>query len=123
MLNTVQEQLYTPYGLRTLSPYSKKYVGKYEGDVKQRDKTYHQGTVWAWLLSEFIIGFCRVNKYSISDRKRWITYIDIIQKNIDTHCVNQLSEIFDADQPHLPNGAFAQAWSVGNILKLFSEVE
>lgn len=123
MLNTVQEHLYTPYGLRTLSPYSKKYIGKYDGDVRKRDASYHQGTVWAWLLSEFIIGFCRVNKYSVVDRKRWITYIDIIQNNIDNHCVNQISEIFDGDTPHLPNGAFAQAWSVGNILKLFSEVE
>lgn len=123
MLNTVQEQLYTPYGLRTLSPYSKNYIGKYTGDVRSRDSAYHQGTVWTWLLSEFIIGFCRVNKYSIVDRKRWISYIDVIQKNIDNHCVNQLSEIFDGQAPHYPNGAFAQAWSVGNILKLFSEVE
>lgn len=123
MLNTVQEQLYTPYGLRTLSPYSKKYVGKYEGDVKSRDNAYHQGTVWTWLLSEFVIAFCRINKYSIADRKRWITYIDVLGQNLDAHCVGQLSEIYDGDIPHYPNGAFAQAWSVGNILKLFSEVE
>ena len=123
MLNTVQEQLYTPYGLRTLSPYSKKYIGKYSGGVISRDNAYHQGTVWTWLLSEFIIAFCRINKYSLADRKRWISYIEVIQQNMDDHCINQLSEIFDGDEPHLPNGAFAQAWSVGNILKLFSEVE
>ena len=104
-------------------PYSKKYVGKYEGDGKSRDNAYHQGTVWTWLLSEFVIAFCRINKYSIADRKRWITYIDVLGQNLDAHCVGQLSEIYDGDIPHYPNGAFAQAWSVGNILKLFSEVE
>lgn len=123
MLDTIQDELYTPYGLRTLSPNSSKYIGHYTGDIISRDKAYHQGTVWAWLLSEFIISFCRINKYTLSDRKRWLSYIDVIKNNFNTHCINQLSEIFDGDTPHKPDGAFAQAWSVGNILKLFSEIE
>ena len=123
MVDTVQEYLYTPYGLRTLSVYDKKYIGKYYGDNLSRDKAYHQGTVWTWLMSEFVIGFCRVNGYSLTDRKRWINYLDVIKENLVDDCIDSISEIFDGDYPHRPNGAYAQAWSVGNILKLFSEVE
>lgn len=123
VLDTVSEHLYTPYGLRTLSQYSTKYIGKYYGDVWQRDSAYHQGTVWTWLLSEYIIAFCRVNGYSLKDRKRWLKYIKVLQENIVDDCIDSISEIFDGDYPHTPNGTYAQAWSVGNILKLFSDIE
>ena len=55
--------------------------------------------------------------------KRWIKYIKVLQENIVDDCIDSISEIFDGDYPHTPNGTYAQAWSVGNILKLFSEVE
>ncbi|MBE5820995.1 MAG: glycogen debranching protein [Clostridiales bacterium] len=123
ILDTVSEHLYTPYGLRTLSQYSNNYIGKYYGDVWQRDSAYHQGTVWTWLLSEYIIAFCRTNGYSLKDRKRWLKYIKVLQENIVDDCIDSISEIFDGDYPHLPNGTYAQAWSVGNILKLFTDIE
>lgn len=123
ILDTVSEHLYTPYGLRTLSQYSSNYIGKYYGDVVQRDRAYHQGTVWPWLLSEYIIAFCRANGYSLKERKRWIKYIKVLKENIVDDCIDSISEIFDGDYPHTPNGAYAQAWSVGNILKLFSNID
>lgn len=122
MMNTVQEYLYTPFGLRTLDKFNKKYVGEYKGDVFSRDSAYHQGTVWVWPIAEYIIAFCRINKYTVSDRKRWIKYIKILKENIVEDCVGSINEIFDGDYPHKPNGAYAQAWSVAAILKLFSEV-
>jgi len=37
--------LVTPYGLRTLSPSDKKFVGIYWGDQCSRDRAYHNGTI------------------------------------------------------------------------------
>ncbi len=123
MMNTVQEYLYTPFGLRTLDKFNKKYVGQYKGDVFLRDSAYHQGTVWVWPIAEYIIAFCRINKYTVADRKRWIKYIKVLKENIIDDCIGSINEIFDGDYPHKPNGAYAQAWSVAAILKLFSEVD
>jgi glycogen debranching enzyme len=32
--------------------------------------------------------------------------------------LGQISEIFDADEPHNPRGCIAQAWSVAELLRL-----
>src|SRR5690606_7801899 len=55
----VWKDLYTPYGLRTLSRDSEGYRGRYIGDMFRRDSAYHQGTVWPWLIGHFITAFAR----------------------------------------------------------------
>ncbi len=61
VLDTVQKQLLTPVGLRTLSPEHEDYKAKYFGDLRARDAAYHQGTVWAWLIGPFIEAWLKVH--------------------------------------------------------------
>jgi predicted glycogen debranching enzyme len=56
---TVQRELLTPYGLRSLSPQDPQYRGIYIGDQWQRDGSYHQGTVWGWLIGPFLSAYLK----------------------------------------------------------------
>ncbi|MQY79842.1 MAG: hypothetical protein GH151_11705 [Bacteroidetes bacterium] len=64
VLDTVRKELLTPRGLRTLSPKNPDYKAVYEGNHEQRDKAYHQGTVWPWLLGHFCEGYLKLHKKS-----------------------------------------------------------
>ncbi|MBC7765803.1 MAG: glycogen debranching enzyme N-terminal domain-containing protein, partial [Hyphomonadaceae bacterium] len=63
VVSLVYEQLYTPYGLRSLSPYDVHYHSNYYGDHFNRDAAYHQGTAWSWLSGHFITAYLRVHGY------------------------------------------------------------
>lgn len=116
ILRVVERELLTPRGLRTLSPNDSRYIGCYKGDTRSRDGSYHQGTVWPWLMGSYITAYAKTfgedaGREFTSD---WL-------KNFETHlteaCLGQISEIFDGDLPHTPRGCVAQAWSVAEILR------
>ncbi len=116
VLAVVESNLLTPRGLRSLSPAHKDYRPVYRGDVWSRDGSYHQGTVWSFLLGPFIDAMIRVRgEKSISNAKG---LLDIFLTHLDEACVGSISEIFDADAPHTPRGCVAQAWGVGEILRV-----
>ena len=64
VLDVIKSELLTPRGLRTLSPNSEKYIGIYEGNQKERDMAYHQGTVWPWLIGHFCEAYLKIHKRS-----------------------------------------------------------
>jgi predicted glycogen debranching enzyme len=110
-------ELFTPYGLRTLSPRDSKFKKKYIGDATQRDKAYHQGTAWAWLLLPFIKTWIRAypNKSSL-EAKNHISYLIEKFRNgyIKGH-IASIAEVWDGERPHFPKGTPAQAWSVSAL--------
>jgi predicted glycogen debranching enzyme len=112
-----EKHLLTPLGLRSLAPGEPGYVGHYRGGPAERDGAYHQGTVWGWLLGPFAIAHYRVHR----DAKRAAALLSPMLGHLPTHCVGQLSEVFDGDAPHEANGCFAQAWSVAETLRAWRE--
>lgn len=121
VVNRVWKELYASYGLRSLSPLEREYRGGYFGNQYERDGAYHQGTVWAWLIGHFITGFMKVNGYTESARQTALRFIKPFKDHLHDACVGYISEIFDGDEPHIPRGCFAQAWSVGEILRAYTE--
>jgi glycogen debranching enzyme len=113
VLDTCARQLLTSYGLRSLAPGEPGYVGRYEGDSWQRDGAYHMGTVWSWLLGPFARAHHRV----YGDARVAVSFLDPIAQHLNSACIGNVSEIFDGDAPHIARGCFAQAWSVGEILR------
>jgi predicted glycogen debranching enzyme len=105
-------RLLTSYGLRSLAPDHPDYAGHYGGDLAQRDRAYHQGTVWGWLIGPFVSAHLRV--YGDPDRAR--SFIRPLLRHLDEHGLGTISEIFDGDPPFTPNGCIAQAWSVAQVL-------
>lgn len=59
VVETCERELWTPLGLRTLSPKDPAYRGRYSGGLVQRDEAYHQGTVWPWLLGPFVAAYVK----------------------------------------------------------------
>jgi predicted glycogen debranching enzyme len=106
-------KLLTSYGLRSLSPEHSDYKPRYAGDPWHRDGAYHQGTVWAWLLGHYVVAEYRVR----GDADLAMQRLAVVRDHLFDAGLGTISEIFDADAPHLPGGAPSQAWSVACILE------
>ena len=124
VLEVVQQELLTPFGLRSLSPKHEDYIGHYGGNGYSRDTAYHQGTVWAWLLGPFITAYINVHGRSEATREFVReTLSELIHNHLWDAGLGSISEIFDGDPPHHPRGCIAQAWSVAEILRAYAESE
>ena len=111
--------LYTPVGLRSLSPEDPSYRGVYEGDMRQRDGAYHQGTVWSWLLGPYIDAImCMQGKKGKATAKK---IIKAFRYHLEEACIGSVSEIFDGNAPYTPRGCVAQAWGVAELLRVIKE--
>jgi predicted glycogen debranching enzyme len=122
VVNVVERELLTPYGLRTLSSSDPHYAPHYRGDTYSRDSAYHQGTVWPWLLGPFINAYVKVNNGSTAARQQAAKWLEPLQQHLSTGGLGQISEVFDAEPPFTPGGCFAQAWSVAELLRAAVEV-
>jgi predicted glycogen debranching enzyme len=111
VLDVVRRRLLTPLGLRTLDPAHPEYHPRYEGDLRARDAAYHQGLVWAWLIGHFIDAWRRVHPGEGRE------LLDGFATHLTEAGIGTISEIFDAEAPHLARGCIAQAWSVAEVLR------
>ncbi|HID56688.1 TPA: glycogen debranching protein, partial [Candidatus Poribacteria bacterium] len=113
--------LFTPYGLRTLSPQNSSYRGRYQGDRINRDGAYHQGTAWPWLLGPFVSAYARYHRGEEGLKERMIRFFEGLPDHILHAGLGTISEIFDGDPPHHPRGCISQAWSVAEVLRALIE--
>jgi predicted glycogen debranching enzyme len=113
------QRLLTSYGLRSLSPDHLNYQGQYGGDQVQRDGAYHQGTVWGWLLGPFVLAHLRV----YGDRAQARKFLSPMADHLMNDGVGSLSEIFEGDAPMNPCGCIAQAWTVAEVLRVWTETK
>ncbi|MDJ0703782.1 MAG: amylo-alpha-1,6-glucosidase [Leptolyngbyaceae cyanobacterium MO_188.B28] len=109
------KSLLTSYGLRSLAPDHPQYQGQYGGSPLQRDGAYHQGTVWGWLLGPFVQAHLKVYRNPAIAR----SFLEPAANQLQAGCIGSLSEIFDGDVPITPRGAFAQAWTVAEVLRVW----
>ena len=121
ILDIANRMLVTPRGLRTLSPSEEGYKGIYCGDQATRDRAYHQGTVWPWLMGPFCEGWLKV--YGEGGVSRVRKLIMGFEETLTEAGISTISEIYDGDPPHSARGAISQAWSVGEILRIFTLLE
>ena len=121
--DTVFEKLYTPYGLRTLEESDPEFRPEYGGEVLKRDLAYHQGTVWAYPLGAYYLAYLKVNGYSEEAKKEVRSQLEVLYSALREGCIGQLPEIYDGEIPVSSKGCFAQAWSVGEILRVYEALE
>jgi len=120
IVDAVQENLLTPYGLRTLATSDSRYKGTYTGPQQQRDEAYHQGTVWPYLMGPFVEAYLKVNNFSRKSKSEAAEFIKPLMQHLtEDGCLGQIAEIFDGDTPHNPKGCFAQAWSVAELIRAY----
>jgi predicted glycogen debranching enzyme len=117
VVSVVEQHLLTPYGLRSLAPIDAQYRGRYTGDGASRDRAYHQGTVWPWLMGPFITAYIKVNGGTEAARRHGELWLTPLKEHLSDAGLGHISEIFEGDAPHRPVGCIAQAWSVAEILR------
>ncbi len=123
VVDTVFEKLYTPYGLRTLDPGDPEFWPHYGGEVLKRDLAYHQGTVWTYPLGAYYMAYLKVNGYSEDAKAHVRGQLEVMESAMREGCIGQLPEIYDGENPVSSKGCFAQAWSVGEILRVYEKLE
>lgn len=132
VLNTVEEKLLNPYGLKTLAKGEENYVEVYEGDGKQRDSSYHQGITWPWLLGLYYDALKNSLKTAetLDERQKLREkiekFVDKTKKTFKAEifnngCIGSIAEIYDSKKPQLPKGTIAQAWSVAEVFRIMLE--
>ncbi|MGD1896627.1 MAG: amylo-alpha-1,6-glucosidase [Phormidesmis sp.] len=119
IVDTCAQQLLTSHGMRSLAPSHQDYIGTYGGDRIKRDGSYHQGTTWSWLIGPFIQAHLKVYNNPAIARQ----FLEPLTHHLSGGCIGTLSEIFDGDTPFISRGAFAQAWSVAEVLRTLQLIE
>jgi len=121
VVDTVRRHLYTPCGLRTLSPEDPEYHPHYGGPMVERDMAYHQGTTWVFPMGAYYMAYLKTHG---DEAKAYVrSQLDALEPMLREGCAGQLPEIYEGDFPTESKGCFGQAWSVGEILRVFEAIE
>jgi len=112
-----RRELVTPVGLRPLSPDDASYRPVYRGGPEERDRAYHQGTVWPWLLGFYTEAALRAHPGEPEVLVELEALWDGVDGELDRAGLNHVSEVFDGEDPHRPGGTMAQAWNTGESLR------
>ena len=123
VVDAVYRHLWTPCGLRTLSPEDAEYHGSYGGDMVSRDMAYHQGTTWVFPMGAYYLAYLKTHGNTAEAAAYVREQLAALEPMLREGCAGQLPEIYDGDHPTESKGCFAQAWSVGEMLRVFEAIE
>ena len=123
VVDAVFRHLYTPCGLRTLSPKDAEYHGRYGGAQLQRDMAYHQGTTWVFPMGAYYLAYLKTRGNTKEAAAAVRSRLEALVPMMREGCAGQLPEIYEGDFPRESKGCFAQAWSVGEMLRVFERIE
>ena len=123
IVDTVERYLYTPCGLRTLSPKDPEYHPYYGGPQVERDMAYHQGTTWVFPMGAYYLAKLKVLGNTGEAAGLVREQLEALEPMLRQGCLGQLPEIYDGEFPTEGKGCFAQAWSVGEMLRVFEAIE
>ena len=105
--------LATPLGMRSLSPEDPAYRGQHRGGPADRDRAYHQGTVWPWLMGPYADALIASGRPEPAG-----ALLDGLEAHLGEWGVGSVSETADGDVPHGATGCPWQAWSVAELLRV-----
>jgi predicted glycogen debranching enzyme len=118
VVDVVERELWTPMGLRSLSPHDAGYAGRYDGGPAARDGAYHQGTVWPWLIAAFVDAWIRARENTPGvPADAFDRFVAPLEAHLGQAGLGHVSEIADGDAPYVPRGCPFQAWSLGELIR------
>jgi len=123
VVDTVSRHLYNGCGLRTLSPEDPEYHGSYGGPQLKRDMAYHQGTTWVFPMGAYYLAYLKTRGNTPEAVRSVRSQLEILIPMLREGCAGQLPEIYDGYHPSASKGCFAQAWSVGEMLRVYAAIE
>ena len=116
VMSRIRQELLTPLGLRTLSPRDRDYHA-----VHNDEFSYHQGTIWPWLMGAFIEGcivtYGRRKTYRILQGTGYFTTL-----LTTLEIFGSIPEVFDGNADSISKagdgkGCKAQAWNVAESIR------
>jgi glycogen debranching enzyme len=111
-------------GLRTLAPGEPFYQGRYEGGPHQREGAAHNGTARPFLVGYWGSAVLAVLGEGPNIRAKLTRRLASLLKEMETTgCLGTIAEMYDGDEPRLPRGCFAQAWSVAEAIRLHATLK
>jgi len=116
ILDVLEGELLTTRGLRSLSPKNEAYKGSLEGNPAKRDRAYHQGSVWPWLLEHFVKGYLEVHKKT--GQNLVVKIYEGFEDDLDNWGIGSISELYDGNPPHMARGAISQATGISALLRI-----
>jgi predicted glycogen debranching enzyme len=123
VVDAVERELWTPLGMRSLAPSDPHYAPHYVGGVWERDGSYHQGTVWPWLIGPFVEAWVKsrggTQEAKAAARERFLGPLKV---HLSRAGIGHISEIADAEPPYTPRGCPFQAWSLAELIRLERDV-
>ncbi|MDU7147118.1 MAG: amylo-alpha-1,6-glucosidase [Clostridium sp.] len=122
IVEVAYKHLYSTYGLRSLSFMDEEFKNKYIGKLFKRDLAYHMGTTWGFLIGPFITAYCKVNDYNEKAIKKAKEMISVFEDHMKDGCINGIAEIFDGEFSSISRGCYSQAWSVGEVLRIYCDI-
>jgi len=123
VVDAVASTLVTPRGLRSLSPHDPQYKPNYSGDRFTRDASYHQGTVWSWLIGPYVDAYFRAYGRNAETARHAAHLLHPLVLHLEEGGLGQIAEIFEGNPPHHERGCFAQAWSVAELLRIMVDYD
>ena len=121
VLQTANEHLLTPRGLRTLSPRNMLYKSNYNEDQRSQDLASRNGSAWIWPLVFYVQACFDLRGESFAAEAR--NMLEAFDDELQTKCVGSISERFEGDPPHNPRGGVSHATSVAGLLLINSLIE
>lgn len=123
VVDTVYRDLYTPCGLRTLAPWDREFHPVYAGAQRERDMAYHQGTVWPFPLGAYYLAYLKTRGNAPEAARTVREQLESVEAMLREGCVGFLPEVYDGGTPGPSKGCFAQAWSVGELMRVYEKLE
>jgi predicted glycogen debranching enzyme len=117
-IDTVERELWTPAGPRTLARSDPRYRARYTGGPADRDRAYHNGPVWPWLAGPFVDAWCRVRGDTSTARAEARTRFVAPLLALFAAGLGHLPELFTPEPPHAPCGCPFQAWSLAELIRI-----
>ncbi|MEI7542831.1 MAG: amylo-alpha-1,6-glucosidase [bacterium] len=121
IMNSIIKELYTSFGLRTLSNMNNNFKARYDGNQATRDAAAHQGTVWAWTIGHFVTAYLK----TFGKGKDSLAFIETVYEPIFEHLktagLGTVSEMFDGNFPYNARGRTSHAWAVAELLRSYLE--
>jgi predicted glycogen debranching enzyme len=106
----VRAALMTPLGPRSLAPGSPGYAPVHRGGPAERDRAYHRGTVWPWLIGPYVEACLRTGEPVDG-------VLDGLESHLGDFGLGSVSETADGDAPNAATGCPFQAWSVAELIR------
>ena len=122
ILETCEKKLLTDLGLFSLDPSNANFVDDVSGNIDNRDRAYHNGAIWPYLLGLYLKAYLRINKNSKVSKdyvfKKLLNFWDKIKEKK----LNYIPEIFIPNNTR-PDGCLTQAWNYATLLEVLYEFE